>query len=323
MTAITACRTCGAEPREGARFCDGCGAPVTGHDVADFRSGQANVRRHVQEHPRGISAYLRSEMRGISPSAQMTVAKSPASTCCGIWENTYSASEAAGLRLNDQIAACRTTSGAGGVASEVSRFVVSGGSPLNGAMTSPGNVIPPSSRARGAVDVECEGPTRASTPSAATPPMIHPVASRRRADSVRLCVGRPLGHDIDGAWWPRADRIANELPHLVAVLTPLLGHITSINVSWPPLQRPPDLNWLGWRYKPQHVMTVNGDDASANLLIVPYATHSALALMVLRCAANLPINPTDRETPAFLTAGSILLAAQQQCAATKAGPIRH
>ena len=29
MTAATACRTCGTEPREGARFCDGCGAPVT------------------------------------------------------------------------------------------------------------------------------------------------------------------------------------------------------------------------------------------------------------------------------------------------------
>jgi class 3 adenylate cyclase len=33
MTAIAACRTCGTEPREGARFCDGCGAPVTGHDT--------------------------------------------------------------------------------------------------------------------------------------------------------------------------------------------------------------------------------------------------------------------------------------------------
>jgi len=147
--------------------------------------------------------------------------------------------------------------------------------------------------------------------------MIYPVASWRRADPVRLCVGRSLGHDIDGAWWPRAVRIANELPHLVAVLTPLLGHITSINVNWPPLQPPPDLNWVGWQHKPQHVITVNGDDASANLLIIPYATHTALALMVLRRAANLPIDPADREKPAFLTAGSILLAAQQQCIATK------
>jgi adenylate cyclase len=33
MTAATACRTCGTEPRDGARFCDGCGAPVTEHDT--------------------------------------------------------------------------------------------------------------------------------------------------------------------------------------------------------------------------------------------------------------------------------------------------
>ena len=33
MTAATACRTCGTEPREGAQFCDGCGAPVTEHDT--------------------------------------------------------------------------------------------------------------------------------------------------------------------------------------------------------------------------------------------------------------------------------------------------
>ena len=28
MTAATACRTCGAEPLENARFCHGCGSPV-------------------------------------------------------------------------------------------------------------------------------------------------------------------------------------------------------------------------------------------------------------------------------------------------------
>jgi class 3 adenylate cyclase len=33
MTAIAACRTCGTEPRQGARFCDGCGAPITAHDT--------------------------------------------------------------------------------------------------------------------------------------------------------------------------------------------------------------------------------------------------------------------------------------------------
>jgi uncharacterized membrane protein YvbJ len=28
---MAGCGTCGIEPREGARFCDGCGAPVTEH----------------------------------------------------------------------------------------------------------------------------------------------------------------------------------------------------------------------------------------------------------------------------------------------------
>src|SRR3984885_964387 len=33
MTAATACHTCGNEPRGGARFCGGCGAPVTERDA--------------------------------------------------------------------------------------------------------------------------------------------------------------------------------------------------------------------------------------------------------------------------------------------------
>jgi class 3 adenylate cyclase len=38
MTTATACSTCGTEPREGARFCDGCGAPVTEqHTRAEYK----------------------------------------------------------------------------------------------------------------------------------------------------------------------------------------------------------------------------------------------------------------------------------------------
>ena len=33
MTAIAACRTCGTEPLENARFCHGCGSPVNGADT--------------------------------------------------------------------------------------------------------------------------------------------------------------------------------------------------------------------------------------------------------------------------------------------------
>jgi hypothetical protein len=146
-----------------------------------------------------------------------------------------------------------------------------------------------------------------------TPPvMMYPRESRRQANPIRLSVAHDLGRDIDGAWWPRADRITNELPNLVAVLTPLLGEITAINVNWQPLQRPPDFNWPGWEHKRQHVMTLVGTHGSANLLIIAYSTHSALALMVMRCAANLPIDAADRDKNAFATAGSILRVAQQQ-----------
>ena len=138
----------------------------------------------------------------------------------------------------------------------------------------------------------------------------------RSANPVRLSVASRLGKEIDGAWWPRVDRMTVELPGLVLALTPLLGDIVSIAVNWPHLQRPPDFNWPGWERKPQHVMTVNGEAARINLLIVPYTTNSALALMVLRRAASLPIAPADRDKPAFLRAGSILQAALTQCAAS-------
>src|SRR5271167_2765320 len=34
MTAATACRTCGDEPREGSRFCDGCGVAVSAASIS-------------------------------------------------------------------------------------------------------------------------------------------------------------------------------------------------------------------------------------------------------------------------------------------------
>src|SRR6201992_2892508 len=40
MTAIAACRTCGTEPLENARFCHGCGSPV---DEADTRAEYKQV----------------------------------------------------------------------------------------------------------------------------------------------------------------------------------------------------------------------------------------------------------------------------------------
>jgi Family of unknown function (DUF5994) len=208
-----------------------------------------------------------------------------------------------------------------------------------------GNLISPLARARAADDADREGTvrelcsprygstTRAPKPAfraqllwhrdqqaRPTPPAVPPVTrppgaplgARGQANPVRLSVARELGRDIDGAWWPRADRINNELADVVAVLTPLLGDISSINVNWSPLERPPDCNWPGWERRHQHVMTISGTLARANLLVISYTTHSTLALLVLRCAAHLPIHATDRDKPAFLTADAIVQAATRQ-----------
>jgi class 3 adenylate cyclase len=60
MTAATACRTCGTEPRAGARFCDSCSAPVTAHDThAEFK--QVTVLFADVVHSMDIAAALGAE----------------------------------------------------------------------------------------------------------------------------------------------------------------------------------------------------------------------------------------------------------------------
>lgn len=147
-----------------------------------------------------------------------------------------------------------------------------------------------------------------TTPSAAkpTPCVINTPATARPASPVRVTLASRLGHDIDGAWWPRTGRISRELPQLVSVLVVRLGEIVDINVNWSALQSQPDLNLHCWRGIHQHVMTVSGRDARANLLIVPHRTATALAVLVLRRAAGLPIYPAHRDSRAFQTADSIV-----------------
>jgi class 3 adenylate cyclase len=60
MTAATACRTCGTEPRAGARFCDGCGAPVTEQDTrAEYK--QVTVLFADVVHSMNIAAAVGAE----------------------------------------------------------------------------------------------------------------------------------------------------------------------------------------------------------------------------------------------------------------------
>ena len=37
MTAAAACRTCGTEPLENARFCHGCGSPISDGDTRKYK----------------------------------------------------------------------------------------------------------------------------------------------------------------------------------------------------------------------------------------------------------------------------------------------
>ena len=85
-----------------------------------------------------------------------------------------------------------------------------------------------------------------------------------------------------------------------------------VGLNWSPLHNPPNLNWRDWRTKPQHIIAVGGSEASANLLIVPSTTNSALANMVLRRAAGLPVEPRRGEDTMLQTAEEILTAARRQ-----------
>ena len=84
MTAATACRTCGTEPREGARFCDGCGAPVTAHDThAEYK--QVTVLFADVVHSMDLAAAVETErLREIMADlADRCGAVGGSGRCCG------------------------------------------------------------------------------------------------------------------------------------------------------------------------------------------------------------------------------------------------
>jgi hypothetical protein len=149
--------------------------------------------------------------------------------------------------------------------------------------------------------------------------------SERRAGSdqlIRLTLGSTLGDGIDGAWWPYTAAMARELPHLVDVLKARLGEVVDIAVNWSPLEGTADFDTLpargiaspGQKIRHKRVITVTGKDASANLLVVPPRTSRALAVMVLRHAAGLPIAWTHQDSSVCRTAAEIVRVARLECA---------
>ncbi|MGH3643604.1 MAG: DUF5994 family protein [Mycobacterium sp.] len=135
-------------------------------------------------------------------------------------------------------------------------------------------------------------------------------ASRRTASPVRLTLCGELGRRVDGAWWPHSNRLARELPELVAVLHGRLGEVVDISVNWSLSENLPDLNSRHWQNKHQHLMAITGRDASANLLVIPSLTPGTLAGLLLRIAAGLPLSAAHQATPLFRTAAEIVDAAR-------------
>lgn len=133
-----------------------------------------------------------------------------------------------------------------------------------------------------------------------------------------------LGADgIDGAWWPYTSSVARELPDLLDALGDRFGRILEVGVNWSAVDGVLDLNAMtrrgidalpGWKSRHQRVLTVTGSNARANLLVVPSRTTTALAVMVLRLAAALPILPNHVDTAAYRSADNIVRSARAEFA---------
>ncbi|VAZ89498.1 DUF5994 family protein [Mycobacterium pseudokansasii] len=146
------------------------------------------------------------------------------------------------------------------------------------------------------------------------------VHGRRLASPVRLTLATNLGAPLDGGWWPHKASIAGELPELIDALSTRLGEIAAISINWSSVAGSPDLDLMncmrmanpGGIIGHQRLMRVTGVEESANLLVVPCRTSPALAIMVLRQAATLPIMPIERSTQAFRTSENVVRAARAE-----------
>jgi Family of unknown function (DUF5994) len=148
------------------------------------------------------------------------------------------------------------------------------------------------------------------------------VCARRLASPVRLTLAVDLGEGLDGAWWPHTASVARELPELIGALSGRLGEIFDISINWSSLEGHRDLDAVKRAsmanpvrvISHQRLMMVTGSRCSANLLVVPCRTSSALAVMVLRRAATLDIAHAERDTEAFRIADDVVRAARAESA---------
>ena len=146
--------------------------------------------------------------------------------------------------------------------------------------------------------------------------------SRRMASPVRVSLAGVLGGHIDGAWWPRTAAMARELPDLIEALRPALGEITGIDLNWSAHSPTPVLSTMSpdvagriARNTPrQRLMVLASPSAVVSLLVVPSMTAPALAMMVLRCAADRQIADSEKTSKEYQAADRVLRAAQAESA---------
>jgi hypothetical protein len=151
------------------------------------------------------------------------------------------------------------------------------------------------------------------------------IRGRSSRSPVRFSLASTLGSGLDGAWWPHTVSIARELSDLTDALCTPLGDVVDIGVNWSPLQGVSNLDLInrrgvaampGDQGRQLRVITVTGSRARADLLVVPCGTSIALATMLLRQAADLPVMYAHQHTDAFHSAGVIVKTARAQRALT-------
>ena len=151
--------------------------------------------------------------------------------------------------------------------------------------------------------------------------MTSQISGRRTSRPVRFSLSSSLCGGLDGAWWPYTPSMARELSDLTDVLRDPLGQVIDISVNWSPLQGVADLDVInrgvvaampGRDPRRLRIMAITGSEARAHLLVVPCRTSIALAVMLLRQAADLPVLYAHQNTPAFHTAGTIVQTARTQ-----------
>jgi Family of unknown function (DUF5994) len=133
-----------------------------------------------------------------------------------------------------------------------------------------------------------------------------------RTPRLRLKPTAPRSGHVDGAWWPRTDDLAIELPDLLAVLSARLGPIDRVLYRMNAWAKAPRslgtgeraVRLDGHRLHPTNTIEVLGGDG-VTLLVIPPHTDADDAHITMMTAAHphnaatvdglLMISPRDRE----------------------------